>query len=114
MENEDTKIQIQRLIDHELGPGIGDHAVAGKIADIGEIVDIHKGLGSLCEFALPITAELHLGDPFIIDAPNLPRGTGTRMAQPSSLPLRFGSTSPSALAAPVEVGIIAIAAARAR
>ena len=39
---------------------------------------------------------------------------GTRIAVPSSLPDSSGSTSPSALAAPVEVGIIAIAAARAR
>jgi hypothetical protein len=41
-------------------------------------------------------------------------GVGTRMATPSSLPLSSGSTRPTALAAPVEVGIIDIAAARAR
>ncbi len=40
-------------------------------------------------------------------------GVGTRMATPSSLPLSSGSTRPIALAAPVEVGIIDSAAARA-
>src|SRR5918996_3533541 len=39
---------------------------------------------------------------------------GTRMAMPSSLPLRCGSTSPTARAAPVVVGIMLTAAARAR
>ena len=39
---------------------------------------------------------------------------GTRIAVPSSRPLSSGSTRPTALAAPVEVGIIDIAAARAR
>ena len=34
----------------------------------------------------------------------LPSGTGTRRAKPSSLPLSCGSTSPMALAAPVEDG----------
>ena len=43
-----------------------------------------------------------------------PSGAGTRTASPSSLPLSSGSTSPMALAAPVEVGIMLIAAARAR
>ena len=41
-------------------------------------------------------------------------GTGTRIAMPSSLPFSSGSTSPTALAAPVVVGIIDSAAARAR
>ena len=41
-------------------------------------------------------------------------GVGTRMAVPSSLPAVLAELRPSALAAPVEVGIIAIAAARAR
>ena len=41
-------------------------------------------------------------------------GVGTRMATPSSLPASSGSTRPTALAAPVEVGIMLIAAARAR
>src|SRR5713226_9828092 len=41
-------------------------------------------------------------------------GVGTRIAKPSSLPLRSGSTSPIATAAPVAVGIIDTAAARAR
>ncbi len=41
-------------------------------------------------------------------------GVGTRMAVPSSLPFSSGRTRPTALAAPVEVGIIDIAAARAR
>ena len=41
-------------------------------------------------------------------------GVGTRMELPSSLPARAGITRPSALAAPVEVGIIDMAAARAR
>jgi len=41
-------------------------------------------------------------------------GVGTRMAEPSRRPASSGSTSPSALAAPVEVGIIDMAAARAR
>jgi len=39
---------------------------------------------------------------------------GTRIAIPSSLPLSAGSTRPIAFAAPVEVGIIDIPAARAR
>ena len=43
-----------------------------------------------------------------------PAGTGTRIAEPSSLPFSSGSTSPTARAAPVVVGIIDIAAARAR
>src|ERR1700716_4186405 len=38
-------------------------------------------------------------------------GVGTRIATPSSLPLSSGSTRPTALAAPVEVGIIDSAAA---
>ena len=33
-------------------------------------------------------------------------GVGTRMAKPSSLPFSSGSTRPTALAAPVEVGIM--------
>ena len=41
-------------------------------------------------------------------------GVGTRMAVPSSLPFSSGSTRPTALAAPVLVGIIDRAAARAR
>mgnify|MGYP003348340775 CR=1 FL=1 len=41
-------------------------------------------------------------------------GVGTRIAMPSNLPLSSGITSPTALAAPVVVGIIDIAAARAR
>src|SRR6516165_7898001 len=41
-------------------------------------------------------------------------GVGTRMATPSSLPFSSGSTRPTALAAPVEVGTNDIAAARAR
>src|SRR5213595_129744 len=39
---------------------------------------------------------------------------GTRIAIPSSLPLSFGSTRPTAVAAPVVVGIMLTAAARAR
>ena len=41
-------------------------------------------------------------------------GVGTRIETPSSLPLSSGSTRPTALAAPVEVGIMVSAAARAR
>ena len=41
-------------------------------------------------------------------------GTGTRIAMPSSLPLRCGRTSPAAFAAPVDVGMMLTAAARAR
>ena len=41
-------------------------------------------------------------------------GVGTRIAAPSSLPASCGSTRPTALAAPVEVGIMERAAARAR
>ncbi len=41
-------------------------------------------------------------------------GVGTRRATPSSLPASSGSTRPTARAAPVEVGIIDIVAARAR
>ena len=41
-------------------------------------------------------------------------GVGTRIDEPSSLPFSSGMTRPSALAAPVEVGIIDMAAARAR
>ena len=41
-------------------------------------------------------------------------GVGTRIETPSSLPLSSGSTRPTAFAAPVEVGIIDSAAARAR
>ena len=43
-----------------------------------------------------------------------PSGDGMRIEKPSSLPLSSGSTSPIALAAPVEVGMIDSAAARAR
>ncbi len=43
-----------------------------------------------------------------------PVGIGTRSAKPSSLPLSSGSTRPIALAAPVEVGTMFSAAARAR
>ena len=38
-------------------------------------------------------------------------GVGTRTARPSNLPLSSGKTSPTAFAAPVDVGIIDIAAA---
>ena len=41
-------------------------------------------------------------------------GVGTRIAMPSSLPFSSGSTSPTAEAAPVVVGMIDRAAARAR
>ena len=41
-------------------------------------------------------------------------GVGTRMEMPSILPLSSGMTSDVALAAPVVVGIIEMAAARAR
>src|SRR5437660_11198129 len=40
-------------------------------------------------------------------------GVGTRTATPSSLPFSSGSTRPTAFAAPVEVGIMESAAARA-
>ena len=40
--------------------------------------------------------------------------TGTRSAMPVSLPLSSGITSPTAFAAPVVVGMMFIAAARAR
>src|ERR1700733_12835334 len=43
-----------------------------------------------------------------------PVGIGTRNAYPSSLPLSCGITSPIAFAAPVEVGTMFSAAARAR
>ena len=43
-----------------------------------------------------------------------PVGIGTRIANPSSLPLSCGRTRPIALAAPVEVGTMLRAAARAR
>src|ERR1035437_11096011 len=43
-----------------------------------------------------------------------PVGIGMRMAYPSSLPLSSGSTSATALAAPVVVGTMLMAAARAR
>ena len=43
-----------------------------------------------------------------------PSGVGTRVAKPSSLPLSSGSTSDTARAAPVVVGIMDMAAARAR
>src|SRR6478735_11944630 len=43
-----------------------------------------------------------------------PTGVGTRSEVPSSLPLRFGSTLPIVLAAPVELGMIDSAAARMR
>ena len=43
-----------------------------------------------------------------------PSGVGTRSAKPSSLPASSGSTRPTALAAPVVVGMIESAAARAR
>ena len=43
-----------------------------------------------------------------------PSGTGTRIAMPSSLPFRCGSTRPVAFAAPVVVGMMFTAAARAR
>src|SRR5476651_2735250 len=41
-------------------------------------------------------------------------GVGTRTETPSSLPFSSGNTRPTALAAPVEVGIMDSAAARAR
>ena len=41
-------------------------------------------------------------------------GVGTRMETPSSLPMSSGRTRPIAFAAPVDVGIIDIAAARPR
>ena len=41
-------------------------------------------------------------------------GVGTRIATPSSLPFSSGNTRPTALAAPVDVGIMDKAAARAR
>ena len=41
-------------------------------------------------------------------------GVGTRTLMPSNLPLSSGRTSATALAAPVEVGIMESAAARAR
>ena len=41
-------------------------------------------------------------------------GVGTRNATPLSLPFRSGKTNATALAAPVEVGTILTAAARAR
>src|SRR4029077_7498824 len=41
-------------------------------------------------------------------------GVGTRIATPSSLPASSGRTEPTALAAPVEGGIMLMAAARAR
>ena len=43
-----------------------------------------------------------------------PVGTGARTEMPSTFPFRCGRTSPIAFAAPVEVGIRLIAAARAR
>ena len=43
-----------------------------------------------------------------------PAGTGTRRLMPVSLPFTWGKTSPTAFAAPVEVGMMFRAAARER
>ena len=43
-----------------------------------------------------------------------PVGTGTRIAYPSNFPCRCGNTNPIAFAAPVDVGTMFNAAARAR
>jgi hypothetical protein len=50
----------------------------------------------------------------IVSSMTEPVGTGARTAEPLSLPLSSGMTSPIALAAPVEAGTRLTAAARAR
>src|SRR5947209_15220115 len=50
----------------------------------------------------------------IVKSTTLTLGVGTRIAYPSSLPFNAGITRCKALAAPVELGIMLIAAARAR
>ena len=61
----------------------------------------------------PLWCPLTVGREFWRDA-DVVVGVGTRMAEPSSLPSISGRTSFRAFAAPVEVGIIAMAAERAR
>ena len=63
----------------------------------------------------PFTSSTEVSRPGVkVRSTRLTLGVGTRIAEPSSLPFNSGSTSPTARAAPVVVGIIDMAAARAR
>ena len=74
-------------------------------------VDTPQGIRLLGERKISYNSTLE--DVEVLEAYTI-QPDGTRIAVPSNLPASSGRTSPRALAAPVEVGIIAIAAARAR
>ena len=63
--------------------------------------------------ALTSSAEADF-DSVAVRSVTLPQGTGTRSANPVSLPSTAGITWPTAFAAPVVVGMMLTAAARAR
>ena len=98
-----------RFIDGEL-PQADARRVEHRIAadpDLAERIDHYKGAMDLWrdDTSRAASKVRSTADTF---------GVGTRIAVPSNLPESSGSTSPKALAAPVDVGIIAMAAARAR
>ena len=101
------------LIENEFGEiGID----GGFLKDAGIVVN-EMNAGCICcslvgDFgkALHDVVDQYHPDRILIE----PSGVGTRVAKPSSLPLSSGSTSDTARAAPVVVGIIDMAAARAR
>ena len=82
------------------------------------IIPTSTGAAKATALVLPeLKGKLHgyaLRVPVMDGSVTEPSGTGTRIAMPSSLPLSCGSTSAVAFAAPVVVGMMFCAAARAR
>ena len=80
-------------------------AYAGVRSGYGNTVELDHGRGFKTRYAHLQTISVRVGQRV---------GVGTRIEKPSSLPFNSGRTRPSALAAPVEVGIWERAAARPR
>ena len=82
-------------------------------ACIGENALLKRAIGgSATSAALTFDGDVALRHELEVDDRGQVRKVGTRIDTPSSLPLQFRSTRPTALAAPVEVGIMETARAR--
>jgi hypothetical protein len=73
-----------------------------------------SGPSAATRYAVSTSSRVTSRDTVVLSSTIEPTGTGTRIESPDSLPARFGSTRPIALAAPVVVGTMFTPAARAR
>ena len=101
----------QKALDAGLSPDAVD--AAGEAA--GEAILAGKTPEEAAAVMAALTASTLVADLGVnLKSIKLTFGVGTRMAVPSNLPASSGKTRPTAFAAPVEVGIIELPAARPR